>query len=466
MRRGWTRDRREAGAVSLEAVGLMLIAGVLVLALALVLTQSTPVAEQARRAACTILSLGQGSCGSADGGDTATRPEPTDPCTVSGSSGNVHAELSVSVVTMENGRQFQIEELSDGTFRMTVGRSEGAGLAVGVGGGGSLTIADRTVGAEAVAGAGAGLTLTEGEVFHAQDADELRDLVEAHMADAAKDELVAESGPVRWLTDQVTERTGLTKALPEPDAEFHEGGFSVNASAQAAGLGKADAGVSAAQALGYREAADGSKTFYMSTEVSGEAGLMTLGVDTDGIDFKGADISGTMEMVTAVTVGPDGQMTSVDTTVMASGEGSGLASAAFTGEVDGVDIDTAGGGSVVFEASLPMDSAEDRLVGMSYLANQGIHSFGAMTIDPDSAAADMNYFHRVREHGTLTTQGYDLEGSTPFAASGSGKAGPVALGGAVDVSTETISLTDARYWDGSQMSEWTGCTGTSAAGGG
>lgn len=429
--------------MSLEAVGLMLIAGVLVMALALVLTQSTPVAEQARRAACTILSLGQGSCGSAEGGDDATRPEPTQPCTVSGTSGNAHAEITVSVVTMENGRQFRIEELSDGTYRMTVGASEGAGLAVGVGGGGSLTIADRTVGAEAVAGVGGGLSLTEGQVYHAEDADELRDLAEAHLADVAKDELVAESGPVRWLTDKVTEGTGLTQALPEPDAQFYEGGFSVNASAQAAALGRGNAGVSAAQALGYREAADGSKTFYMSTEVSGEAGLMGLGVDTDGIDFKGADISGTMEMITAVSVGPDGEMTSVDSTVMASGEGQGMASAAFAGEIDGMDVDTSAGRSTVFESSLPMDTAENRAVGMSFLANQGIHAFGNVAIDPDSAAADGNYFHRAREHGTVTMQGYDLDGSTPLAGSGSGEAGPIALGGAVDISTEAIDLTDA-----------------------
>lgn len=466
MGRGSTRCGRERGAISLERVGVIVVSVMLVGALALALTQRTPLAEYIRVAVCNVLTAGQGSCGSVGGDDSATRPEPTEPCTVTGSSGNVHGEVSVSVVTLESGRQFQIEQLSDGTYTLTVGTGEGVGLAVGVGGGASLTVADRTVGAEAVAGAGAGLTLTEGQVYQAEDAAELRDLVNAHIADVAKDELVAESGPVRWITDKVTEGTGLTQALPEPDEEFHEGGFSVNASAQAAGLGRANAGVSAAQALGYREGADGSKTFYMSTEVSGEAGLMSLGVDTDGIDFKGADISGTMEVLTAVTVGPDGEMTSVDSTVTASGEGQGLASAAFTGEVDGVDVDTAAGRSTVFQSSLPMDTAENRAVGISFLANQGIHAFGNVVIDPDSPAADQNYFHRAREHGTVTQQGYDLDSSTLLAGSGSGKAGPVALGGAVDVSTRNIELTDARYWDGSQMSEWTGCTGASAAGGG
>lgn len=121
---------------------------------------------------------------------------------------------------------------------------------------------------------------------------------------------------------------------------------------------------------------------------------------------------------------------------------------------------------MVFEASLPRDTPENRAVGLSFLVNQNIRSLGSMTIDPDSPAADQNYFHRARELPMVILQGYDLDASTPLAGSGSGKAGPLALGGVVDVSTETIDLTDVRHWDGSQMSEWTGCTGTSAAGGG
>lgn len=471
MSRGSTRHGRERGAVSLEQVGLIVVAAMLVGALVVVLTQRTPVAESARQAVCTILNLGQGSCGSADGGeDSATRPEPTQPCTVTGTSGNAHAQISVSVVTLENGRQFQIEQLSDGTYTMTVGKGEGVGVEVGVGGGMSLTVADRTVGNQASADVGAGLSITEGEVYHAETEAELRDLVNAHIADAAKDELVAESGPVRWITDKVTDDwIGVTQALPEPDETFHEGGFSVNASAQVANIGKANAGVTVAQAIGYRTSKDGSKTFYLSSEVSGEAGLQSLGVDTEGIDFKGGDINGSMEMVTAVTVDPDGQVVSVDATVTASGEGSGLAAAAFTGEYEGKDIDTSAGRSTVFQASLPMDSKDNQVAGWSFLASQGVRSIGGVTAAvalPVTIPADMNYFNRVLQTGTLTQQGYDVDSSTPLAGNGGGKAGPIALAGAVDVSTRTVDLTNAQYWDGSQMSEWTGCTGASAAGGG
>ncbi len=469
MSREWTRYRHERGAVSLERVGIIVVSAMLVGALVVVLTQRTPVAESARQAVCTILNLGQGSCGSGGGEDTAKRPEPTDPCTVTGSSGNVHGQVSISVVTLENGRQFQVEQLSDGTYRLTFSKGEGAGVELGVGGGTSLTVADRTVGNQASADVGAGLSITEGEVYHAEDEAELREVVEAHIADVAKDELVAESGPVRWLTDKVTDGTGLTKPLPEADETFYEGGFSVNASAQAASLGKANAGVSTAQALGYRESKDGSKTFYLSSEVSGEAGLQTLGVDTEGIDFTGGAINGSMEMVTAVTVDPDGQVSSVDATVTASGEGNGVAAAAFTGEYEGTYIDTSAGRSTVFQTSLPMDSEDNQVAGWSFLASQGVKSVGGVTAAaalPATVPADLNYFNRVRQTGNLTQQGYDMASSTPLAGNSGGKAGPIALAGAVDVSTQTIDLTDAQYWDGSQMSEWTSCTGASAAGGG
>ncbi|WP_338749378.1 hypothetical protein [Janibacter alittae] len=449
-------------------MGLIVVAAMLVGALVVVLTQRTPVAERTREAVCSILNLGQGACGSSGGDDTAKRPEPTQACTVTGTSGNVQGQVSVSVVTLENGRQFQIEHLSDGTYRMTVGKGKGAGVEVGVGGGMSLTVADRTVGNQASADVGAGLSVTEGEVYDAEDEAELRDLVNAHIADAAKDELVAESGPVRWLTDKVTDGTGLTQPLPEPDETFHEGGFSVNASAQAASIGKANAGVTAAQALGFRESKDGSKTFYLASEVSGEAGLQTLGVDTEGIDFMGAGMSGSMEVVTAVTVDPDGEVSSVDATVTASGEGSGLAAAVFTGEAESGYIDTSAGRSTVFQTSLPMDSRDNQVAGWSFLASQGVKSVGGVTAAvamPVTVPADLNYFNRVRQTGSLTQQGYDLDGSTPLAGNGGGKAGPIALAGSVDVSTETIDLTDAQYWDGSRMSDWTSCSGASAAGG-
>ena len=454
--------------MSLEQVGLLLIAAMLVGALVVVLTQRTPVADSARQAVCTILNLGQGACGSSGQEDSAQRPEPTQPCTVTGASGNVHGQVSVSVVTLENGRQFQIEQLSDGTYRLTFSKGEGAGVEVGVGGGMSLTVADRTVGNQLSADAGAGLSLTEGEVYHAKDEAEMRDIVEAHIADVAKDELVAESGPVRWVTDKVTEGTGLTKALPEADETYYEGGFSVNASAQVVNAGKGNAGVTAAQAVGYREGADGSKTFYLKSDVTGEAGLHGLGVDTEGLDLKGGGVSGSMEMVTAVTIGPDGEVASIDATVTASGESSGLATAAFTGEIDSADIDNTTGRSTVFQASLPMDSQTNQVAGWSFLASQGVKSVGGVTSMvalPATVPVDQNYFSQVRSTGSLTQQGYDIDSSTPLAGNGGGKAGPIAIAGAVDVSSQTVDLTDAQYWDGSRMSEWTSCSGASAAGG-
>ena len=89
----------------------------------------------------------------------------------------------------------------------------------------------------------------------------------------------------------------------------------------------------------------------------------------------------------------------------------------------------------------------------------------AMVALPATVPVDQNYFSQVRSTGSLTQQGYDIDSSTPLAGNGGGKAGPIAIAGAVDVSSQTVDLTDAQYWDGSRMSEWTSCSGASAAGG-
>lgn len=470
MSRGWTRHRRERGAVSLERLGIILVSAMLVGALVVVLTQRTPVAESARQAVCTILNLGQGSCGSGGGDDAATRPEPTDPCTVANSKATTDTKVAIVVVTLRDGREVQVEQLSDGTFRVTLGESGAVGAETGIGGGVSLTIDDRTMGGQAGAGAGAELTIKEGEVHHVKDAEELQGLMDAYTADIVKDQLVGDSGPLRWGTDLLTDNTGLTAPMPDADETFYEGGFSVNASASAAALTTSGhAGVQAAQALGYKEGSDGTKTFYLSSEVSGEAGLQSLGVDTSGTDFKGGEIDGKMQMVTAVTVSPEGDVASVDATVTTSGTGRGMASAAFTGEFEGDDIDDdSAGRSTVFQASLPMDSDDNRVAGWSFLASQGVKSIGgatAMAALPATVPVDMNYFNRVRETGTMTEQGYDVEGTTPFAIDAAGKVG-IEAGVAASVTSSQMDLTDAQYWDGSQMADWTSCSSASASGGG
>ncbi len=67
----------ERGSVSLERVGLVLIAALLSAVVVLALAQATPLAPAVRRAICTIITLGQGSCGEATASDV--KAEPADP---------------------------------------------------------------------------------------------------------------------------------------------------------------------------------------------------------------------------------------------------------------------------------------------------------------------------------------------------------------------------------------------------
>ena len=464
MRQGWSSAEHERGAVSLERVGILVVSAILVGALVVVLSQRTPVGDSVRQAVCSILNLG-GECGS--GSTTTEKPEPTEPCTVADSRVSRDTKVAIIVVTLRDGRELQVEQLSDGTYRVTTGTNNGAGAEVGVGGGVSLTVADRKVGGQAGASTGAEVTIKQGDVYNVKDEAALKDLVKAYSTDTVKDQVVGDSGPIRWATDKVTDGTGLTEPMPEADEEFVEGGFSVNASASAASLtANGNAGVETAQALGYKkDNKSGSKTFYLKSTVKGEAGLKTLGVDTSGPDFKGASFEGEMEMVTAVTVSSDGKVESVGLTVTEAGSGDGMGSAIFTGK-PAIDTDDQAGRARVYQAELPMDTQDNQVAGWSLLGAQGVNSIGGVTAAaalPATTAATLNYFDKVRDSGTMTQQDYDNQSSTPFAVDASGKLG-IEAGVAASVKTKQMNLTDAQYWDGSKMSEWTGCT--AAAGGG
>lgn len=446
----------ERGAVSLERTGIMVVAAILVGALLLVFTQGTPVAPKVREAVCIILNLGQGECGAGDDQALEPKPEPTDPCTVGESSVSREQKVAVIVVTGSNGKQLAIETLSDGTYRVTANEGEGVGLETGVGGGLSVTVADQRMGGTAQAGIGTELTMKNGEVYNIKNAEDLKSFTEAYLADDVKDGLVGDDNPLRWITDQVTNGTGLTKSLPTADETFTEGGFSTNASAEAtAGFDSARAGVTGARALGIKTSKNGDRTFYMSTEVEGEAGLTSLGIDTSGPQFKGATLDGKMTIITAVTFDSNGNMTQVDATAMAAGEGSGLGSAAFTGDPTLAVSDSAGK-AVVYQASLPTPDAASTSIGRDFLISQGVQQLGPMTFTGPTSS-DVNYFDAARRDGTVTQQTYDYKGSTPFAVDASGKLG-IELGVSANVQTSEMSITDAQYFDGTGMAPWTSCT--------
>lgn len=454
-----TRGRAERGAATLETTGVAIIAAMLVAGVILAATpQARIIGETFSYYVCQVVTFGQGGCT-----PPSTSPEahkPTEPCVLAADGVERNAKIAVLVVTAEDGRRIEIQQLSNGEYRVTVTDTGGVGAEVGVGGGVTLTINDTTVGGSASASAGASVDIKAGEVYHA-DQDSIDDLMDALLQDQIKDSVVGDSGPVRWLTDRATDLVGVSNDLPEPDEVYAEGGISLNASAEATGLTeRASAGVSGSRMLGVRTTRDGSTTVYLTTTVSGEAGLQSLGVDTEGNpQFQGAALEGELQVVTAVTFDSEGNMTDVQATASAGGSSSGLAAALFDGSAD-PSLANQQSGLRVWQATLPIRDSADANAANNFLLAQGVGSIGAWSnplIAAGSTLATMDFFDAVRSRGTLTQQDYDTDATTVFGVDASGKLG-LELGVSANVKQDSMTTTGAQYWDGSQWRTWEECS--------
>ncbi|MQW76344.1 hypothetical protein GHK92_10690 [Nocardioides sp. dk4132] len=452
---GADERRHERGAATLETTGVAIIAATLILAVMLAaLPQGTRLAETYSYWVCQVVTFGQGGC--APPSSAPESREPTEPCVLTQDGVERNQEISVLVVTAADGRRIEIQKLSNGEYRVSVTDSNSAGASVGVGGGLTVTVNDTTVGGNASAGAGASVDIRAGAVYHASE-DEMGDLMDALTQDQVKDAVVGEGGPFRWLTDGLTNLAGIGKDLPVPDEIYAEGGISLNASAEATGLtDHAAAGVSASTVLGTRKNRDGTTTVYLRSEVSGEAGLQSLGVDTTGPKFKGAELEGSAELVTAVTFDSEGNMVQVSATATAGGSSSGVASALFGGSLD-ADLANQESGLRIYQASLDTDNPANQAAAQQFLLAQGVSSLGAWTNPALTAVGNIGFVQAAMDNGTVTQQDYDTDSNTVFGIDGSGKLG-IELGVSAEVKTDSMTTTGAQYWDGTQWANWEACS--------
>jgi hypothetical protein len=458
------RRLRERGAATLETTGVTIIAAMLVLGLMVAaLPQARVIGETFSYWVCQVVTFGQGGCTPPSSSPEAH--EPTEPCVLSQDGIERNQEIAVVVVTAEDGRRIEIQRLSNGEYRVSVTDGGGVGAEVGVGGGLTVTVNDTTVGGSATADAGASIDIKAGEVYYA-DEDGIDNLMDALLQDQVKDAVVGDDNPIRWLTDAASDLTGVAdNHLPEPDEIYAEGGISLNASAEATGgLDNASAGVGVSQMLGTRTNRDGTVTVYLSSTVEGEAGLQSLGFDTDGDpQFQGASLEGSAEVVTAVTFDSEGNMTEVSATATTSGSSSGLAAAMFGGDLDS-DLGNSVSGMTVYQSTLQTDNDADRDIAGQFLLAQGVTSLGGW-VNPMLPAVGgiagiqptLNFFEAAANHGVTTQQTYDTDSNTVFGIDATGKLG-IELGVSAEVKTDSMTTTGAQYWDGTQWVDWEACS--------
>lgn len=453
------RRRHERGAATLETTGVTIIAATLVLGLMLAaLPQGKIISETFSYWVCQVVTMGQGGC--TPPSSSAEAHKPTDPCVLTQDGVERNQKLSVLVVTAEDGRRIEIQKLSNGEYRVTVTDSEGTGAEVGVGGGLSVTVNDTTVGGSATAEAGASIDIKDGDVYYADD-ESMPDLMDALLQDQIKDTVAGEDGPIRWITDQATDIVGVSNDLPDPDETYAEGGISLNASAEATSLtDHAEAGISESVLLGTRSNRDGTTTVYVKAKVSGEAGLQSLGVDTEGNpQFQGAKLEGSAEVVTAVTFDSEGNMVKVSATATAAGSSAGVASALFGGSAD-ADLGNQEGELRIYQATLPLEDDADRDAANQFLLAQGVGALGGWSnplLGVPGMIATQNFMDAAKDRGTLTQQDYNTSSNTVFGVDAEGKLG-IELGVSASVSEDSMETTGAQYWDGTQWVDWEECS--------
>lgn len=450
----WKGIRDDRGQATLESTGVLALAALLVLALVASLATGAPaLASQARAAICKVVTLGQGSC-------QASSPEaishlPKDPCVVSSQAAD--AKVSVSfVVTGSEGQKYQVDKMSDGTYRITNAETGGASMGVGVGFDVTGTWDNDKYGVSANANAHIGLQFTEGKVYTAHSRAELENVMSALMQDTVEDHMVGHDGPFRWLSDQALDITGLKKDLPPSTSEYVEGGIEGGAAANVTAVADgAQAKVGVAEGLGYQKNSDGSTVAYYQAEVKGSVQAEML----YGEDSKQAKAAadGKMKLLTQVTRDKNGKITGVTVRTMMAGTANATEDGYAGGKPDAA-------GYQETTMTLPIKNAEDASVANNFLLSQGLALGGSMVYPPAAAVGlattvptTLAFADAARDHGYVTKQNFTEE-SHSYGADFDAKL-LAEVGGSVEVNTSNLTATGGQYWDGTQFVDWPGCGG-------
>lgn len=450
---------RDAGQGSAEMLGITGVAVVLVGALVLALVPGGRwLEDELRVQLCRLVTLGQGDCGSAPLPEAGERPEPEQACVLNDLGDDRGVSLSVMWVQAEGGALIRVEELSDGSFRVSREGSAGLGGQVDTGAGVTVTVDGTTVGGSAQASASALLAAGGGAtwVVDANEKDQLVNYLKDERNWDTVQGVLGAAGPAgtvagwvgdagrslwNWATDAYSP--------PAPDEIYGYGGIEGNAGASASGLVQnADASVSTSTVLGTRiDTSTGATTVYYEGQIDLGAGYQSVLEGTE------ASASGTVRPLVAVTYDPQGLPLNVQVQGMAAGEAKLV-----VGQMFGDDlVNENPNGGYLFDARVGVTGEESLQIAYGLMRASGIPVNTAGARWDGAVDAVETFVDAARERGTLTRQAVTLEGNTEFAFSANGKVGGVGLGGSFTNSTEQVTTTAADYWDGRGWRTWSSC---------
>ncbi len=305
------RLRAETGSGSLEFVGVVILAAVLVAATVGAVASSSPgVRDTIWAKVCEI--TGGGCTASEAPSNEDYKPED---CELYNSERKVSATVDITFVRLGGGATVQRVEKSNGDVEITI-LEEGRGGAVAAAGGhGGFKIGDKSVGFDWEAEAAATIGLQGGETYvfdNREDADAFQRYIEGETAE----DIVVSANPVlsgiNWVKENVTDEkpptnNGVQKDFVRFDTTVEAsaaGSLGYGAGAGAEGKAMVALGVENDRGKDRDDPADDKQTIYYQIDwsVAANIGLPVV---------KGVDMSHAASGVIKVTTDASGEPTQV-----------------------------------------------------------------------------------------------------------------------------------------------------------
>jgi hypothetical protein len=447
------RMRGERGAGTLENLGVVTIAAILVVAVLLAFA-GFRYGDELAAALCRItaaISGGDGaSCGTGAPERSAEDYVPPAPCVVSGNGSSVSGSVAVGI-QVGGGTTVWVEELGDGRFRVTKTDDSSVGVEGGFGFDVSAVVNDNRYGVAATAGGSINAAMRSGDVYYADDEGELEDIIWAETDDTLKDQLVGDDWFGRDAVDWVTEQ--VTGELAEPESTFVRAGVNAMGNAGATLItGDASAKVEAGIYEGTTTYRDGRTTDSFTASSSGSARASALLGDGGVTDDVSAVASYSGDLTVEVDRDADGNPTAMR--IVTTGSGHADVSAWENEQEDPTYTQSTW--------QIPLDSEANSQTAARVLWGLGITSEGVTDTLDTFDFSGINYggswgdfMDLAKSEGYTWNQDYEL-GSASYGGNFDA-AWILKAGLSAEYSNLTREATGYTYWDGTEYVERAGC---------
>lgn len=437
---GQSLVRTDRGAVSIEWVGLLLVAA-MVAGATIAAVASPQLAQTVSAAVCRIVTLGQGGC--AVPSFAAEDRMPLEPCTVQSTGYSVDGRVDVVNLGAGGQRAVSMEELSSGQYRVVVAEGASLGGQVGAGWDAQVSVQGGAFGEFSGTTWGNSMgasaeVMSEGRQFETYLVGSQEEALKLYQ-DALYDATVVRAAEGAWPLGAalvpVAQWVGGgfgRDPLPQPTSTTYLGGMSAEASAWITPMmiSNAEATVGGQGLLGVTQNPDGTVTVHGIATSTTAVGGNFVTLDGSWPPEAGARIDVTFD-------GTEIRALSVGTEVP-----------------NGADLTR-----TQQSWTLHVESAADRRVAGDVLASffpSAPHPGLPPTSNPAQAWA--SYFEAVDGRGEATRITYDTAGTNSVELAAGGRlmsgAGIVVGGGTLG---ETVS--EAQYFDGADWAPWDACHG-------